>query len=536
MKHFNQISDFYEKALNCRMHGSVHGLIDDAASRIPEAKAWHFIESRDEISYAGLSRATRQVAAGLSLLGVGSMDRVAVQLPNVPEFPLSWIGIGRLGAVMVPVNYRYSPREVAYVISDSGANLLVTTAEMARAFMTNAETADLISPDRIIVVDGEVPGTKGWADIAEADPVELPDVDADALLNIQYTSGTTGFPKGCMLSHDYWLVLSAVVAARLNFQKQNVLVAQPFFYMDPQWTLAMSVRLGGTLVVAPGPSISRFMGWVREYDIGFCSFPELLAKEPPRPDDADNPLRDVVIYGVPGHMHADVEKRFGIRARDGYGMTEIGSAIISPFELENIIGSGSCGIASPFRELSIRDPEGNEVPVGQEGELWVRGRSIMQGYWQRPDANAQSFGDGGWFRTGDLFCRDEAGLFYITGRLKDMIRRSSENIAAREVEVVSVGFAGVREAAAVPVPDEARGQEVKIYLVPEQMPDDRDAFLGRYFEHCQRELAPFKIPRFVEFREALPKTVSEKIAKQDLINSTPDLRVNSYDRVDQTWR
>jgi crotonobetaine/carnitine-CoA ligase len=182
----------------------------------------------------------------------------------------------------------------------------------------------------------------------------------------------------------------------------------------------------------------------------------------------------------------------------------------------------------------VVDESGNDVPDGETGELVVRGPGIMSGYYCRPDANRDSyFGD--WFRTGDLFRRDERGFHYIVGRLKDMVRRSSENIAAREVEAVLRGMPEILEAAIVPVPDAMRGEEVKAYIVLQPEAREGGLELERIFAHCEANLASFKVPRYIEFIDALPKTPSEKIAKGVLLKSRPDLRSGSYDRVEGRW-
>jgi len=205
-----------------------------------------------------------------------------------------------------------------------------------------------------------------------------------------------------------------------------------------------------------------------------------------------------------------------------------------PIEATDMIGSGSCGMPSPFREARIVDADDNPVKQGDIGELQVRGPGMLQGYYNRPEATAAALKDG-WFRTGDLFRQDERGYFYIVGRLKDMIRRAGENIAAREVEAVLRGMPEVVEAAAVPVPDETRGQEVKAYIVlkPGVMPADLPP--ERLIAFCEANLAKFKVPRYIAYIEKLPKTPSEKIAKQVLVQGVADLRSGSYDRVAGKW-
>ena len=171
------------------------------------------------------------------------------------------------------------------------------------------------------------------------------------------------------------------------------------------------------------------------------------------------------IYGAPRDLHARIEQRFDVVAREAFGMTEVGPARFMPIEATDMVGSGACGVPSPFRECKVIDGSGNEVAPGEVGELCIRGRGILLGYYNNPSATESAFLDG-WFRTGDAFRRDERGYFYIQGRYKDMIRRSAErNIAAREVEAVLNGLNEVGESAAVPVPDAIRGEEVKAYIV-----------------------------------------------------------------------
>jgi acyl-CoA synthetase (AMP-forming)/AMP-acid ligase II len=310
-----------------------------------------------------------------------------------------------------------------------------------------------------------------------------------------------------------------------------LLAAQPFYYMDPQWLLLMAMHLGGRLVVAPRASASRFLERVRREGVEYCIFPQPVLKLPERPDDAANPLKRVSIYGLRPDMHAVLERRFGCIARESFGMTEIGSGMTMPVEATNMVGSGSCGLPAPFREASIRDEQGRELGPGEIGELWIRGPGILKGYWNKAEATAEAFRAGGWFRTGDLFRRDAHDFHYIVGRVKDMIRRSGENIAAREVEAVLLQLDAVAEAAVIPVPDADRGQEVKACLVLKPGLTPADLPPEAVFAHCAGGLARFKVPRFLEYRDALPKTPSQKIAKHVLLAERADLRKGTVDRL-----
>lgn len=519
---------------------NIWALVRDAAAANGPQPMWTFFEESENATstYAEVKQGVERTAAALYEAGVRKGTHVAVMLPNIPQFPLTWLAIARLGAVMVPVNVTYTGRELHYVLTDSEATFLVLHDECMPAYEALGEEAPLAS-EHLLVVGNSGGVGRSLSQLMESAPdlpVDLPVPGIDDLVNIQYTSGTTGFPKGCMLTHRYWLTLSLVAGMRGGADEQatNILVAQPYFYMDPQWLTLMAMRAGGQIFVARRASSTRFMDWVRDYDIHYCLFPEIVYQQPPNALDGQNSLRRVSIFGFDKERHADLEKRYNTVARESFGMTEVGSALFLPREATHMVGSGSCGRPSPFREAKIVDSDGNEVPVGTVGELCIRGPGIMLGYYNKPEANASSyFGD--WFRTGDLFWKDEQGFHYIVGRLKDMIRRSGENIAAREVEAVLREHPHVLEAAAVGVKDVARGEEVKAYLVLRPGVAQGDVPPEAIFEHCRTKLAAFKIPRFIEYRDSLPKTPSEKIAKQKLVAEKADLRVGSFDRVAGAW-
>lgn len=514
-------------------------LLDAAAADAPNHIAWNFFEIGETATYAELRRRVNGLARALLDQGIRKGTHVAVMLPNIPAMPTTWLALARLGAVMVPVNPSYSARELAFVLNDSDTEYVVIHQDSVPTLDTALADGSISIPDgRIFVVGGEEGGSRRrWEDLAahELDDFTAPEpVGLDDLLNIQYTSGTTGFPKGCMLTQRYWLTAGKVNAFRDARKYERILASTPFFYMDPQWLLLMTFYQRATLFVAARQSASRFMDWVRTYRINFCLFPLILYKSPESPLDRQHELVRVNVYGVPRDIHAKLEERFDLVAREAYGMTEVGSAFFMPIEAEDMVGSGSCGLPSPFRECRIADPQGSTLPVGEVGELLIRGPGIMLGYYNNPEATAKAF-HGDWFRTGDLFRQDERGYFYIQGRIKDMIRRAGENIAAREVEAVLTGMPEILEAAAVPVRDELRGEEVKAYLVPQPGVEANGSLIDRVIEHCKRNLAPFKVPRYLEIVEALPKTSSGKIAKQSLMEQKPDLRSGSYDRVTGQW-
>ena len=526
-----------------RFPANIGSLIREAAAQTPDTTALSFFEAGRTLTYAELDRMVDRVALALAAQGVAFGDKVGVMLPNIPEFPLCWLALMRIGAVMVPVNLRYTGRELAYVLDDSQARFLVihdTCAEQLRAARAGA-AGSFPADERIVLVGAAAGGALArFEDIvaatAEGGRYEGVEPGHDTLANIQYTSGTTGFPKGCMLTHDYWLLLALSAAAGMGADavKRSLLWA-PFFYMDPQWQLLMSMKLGAVAYIAERLSLSRFFDWVREHRIHYTYFPEAVLKSLPRSDaDKTIALRYINAFGWSPEGIAEVEERFGLIARDSFGMTEIGAGMMMPHAATHKLQSRSCGLPAPFREVRVVDADGQPCPPGTPGELQVRGRSILWGYYKNPAANAGAF-DGGWFRTGDLFTRDDEGYLRIVGRIKDMIRRSGENISAREVEAVANAHPEVEESAAVPVPDPLRKEEVKIYLKLREgvVADafDMDAFLA----HCAQHLAAFKVPRYVGFVDSFPRTASHKISKPALIAASDGLRHGSYDRSEGKW-
>lgn len=509
---------------------NIDALLTEAAIAAPDTIACQFIATGETITYARLREDVSRIAAGLHALGVQHGTKVAVMLPNVPAFPLTWLALARIGAVMVPVNIRYTGRELAYAVTDSEAEFVVLDA----AYLAVLEDAALRLPARQIIVAGAPnAGFIEWDSLRSASPDPLPVVPAiDDLMSIQYTSGTTGLPKGCMLPQRYWLTCAKAYAACDGLRFRRILSANPFFYMTPQWLLLMAFYQRATQFVAPHLSLSRYAEWMRSYKIEFCWFPQdAHLVVPPTPIDRENAIVRANLSLHRKELHAEIEQRFGFPLRTAFGMTEIGMGLYTPLAASEMTGSGSCGMPGPFREARIADPNGATVPVGQEGELLIRGPGLLQGYWRKPEATQAAF-HGDWFRTGDLARQDTRGFVTIAGRIKEMIRRAGENISATEVESVLLGLQGVAEAAAVPVPDTQRGEEVKAYLVLAEGVTATDLPPEQVIAHCRTQLASFKVPRYIEYRTSpLPRSTSGKVQKPILLAETDDPRRNSWDRL-----
>ncbi|MGD9922562.1 MAG: class I adenylate-forming enzyme family protein [Pseudorhodoplanes sp.] len=519
---------------------SLPRLLADAAAEAPNHIFCNFFELNRSFTYREFHACTEQLASSLHQRGIGRGTHVGLMLPNVPEFLIAWFALSRIGAVLVPINPAYTTREVAFVIETGDVEWLFVGASGLETLQQIESLDRLIPAERIIYCGEESQIYQTWNAVFKTDTsaAELPPVEnvrSTDLASIAFTSGTTGFPKGCMLSHRFYTVIGLVNTYRDGRNFQRILTTMPLFYVDPRWQVLMAIYRRGTVFVATKPSASRLMDWVRKYQIQFCLFPEVATKQPPSPLDKEHELVRVTMYGITPDRHAEIEERYDFVARESYGMTEVGSVLFTPIEDPSTVGTGSCGRVCAFRETQIVDEDGNVVPPGELGELRVKGPGIYDGYYKNKSATNEAFKDG-WFCTGDIFRRDERGYFYLKGRVKDMIRRANENIAAREIEAVLRMMPEVVEAAALPVPDPDRGEEVKVYVVLQPGLSADEVPPQLIIEHCERNLARFKIPRYVAYATDFPKTPSDRIAKHLIIKASADLRLGSYDRVDDCWR
>ncbi|NNF80905.1 MAG: acyl--CoA ligase, partial [Rhizobiales bacterium] len=441
------------------------------------------------------------------------------------------------------VNTGYTATELSFVLNDSDAQFLIIEEEYLPVFAGIPARPEMLK-DSNIIVRGSASAEQGaLQDLIEtgAFPFDPPvRIEASDLLNIQYTSGTTGFPKGCMLTHEYWMRASYTLAFTRGGAEhgiENVLVWAPFFYMDGMWQLLSGFYLNATCYVARRMSMSQFFSWLIDYQIHTCTFPEPALKAfPPSGEDAKVGLKYIYAFGWRPESKRTMEERFpGCAARDAYGMTELGTATVTPMTAGERNFARTCGLEAPERKLKIVDEAGQEVVRGERGELWVSGRGIMWGYYKRPEANREVF-RGKWFRTGDIFYQNEDGYYFIVGRMKDMVKRAGENIAAREVEAVLNELEEVMESAIVPVPDPQRGEEVKAYIRLKDGVSAEACSPEHILAHCEAHLAKFKLPRYFAYVEDFPRTPTRKIAKQRMLAEIEDLTVDAFDQKDGVWR
>ncbi|KGT73258.1 acyl-CoA synthetase [Bradyrhizobium japonicum] len=491
-------------------------------------------ERGERATYSEMDRWSNRYARALRKFGVRKGDRVGVMMPNRIEWPTLWFALAKLGAVMVPIDMYYTPREVGYILTDTQATFAIVDDSAWPVFGAMDPWPKELSKEQVIFVGQASGGTaitlhQLFKEVDDA-PVDE-DVGPEDLLTIQYTSGTTGFPKGCMLTHDYWGVASYVGASLCPYKRYLSWASSS--YISWPFILLNSYGQGGTLYVAQQMDASQFMDWVKNFRIEWCALPRLIAE-----GDNDPPASLKHVWQYDGWSAETVhryQEEFGVRGTYPFGMTEIGAGTQMPPDFPEMNEAGSVGIRSLFRELRLVDDDGGPIPIGEVGELWVKGRGIFKGYWKKPDTNADCF-EGEWFKTGDLLRRDEFGFFWFVGRRKDVIRRSIENIAAREVEAIIREIPEIADVAAVPVPDKKVGEEVKIYVELRKGLTSADLNVERILEHARARLAPFKVPRYIAFIQTLPRTVtSNKVLKRELM-AVSDQLSGTYDSEEKRWR
>lgn len=456
-----------------------------------------------------LGRAAR-LAAGLRGLGITLGDRVGVMLPNSPDVGVAYASIWRAGGVAMPMLFLLAPPEVRYILEDSGA-VAIITAEMFLPTVT-AALEGMTTPPRVIVT-----GTPAYEELAGADRLDIIDRAADDLAVIAYTSGTTGAPKGVMLTHDNLLFNaenSASVAATrdgdiaigclplahlfgigaglsVTFYKIKTVLLE-WFTAEGFFEAVNTHKVTSSALV---PTMVQFM-------LGHADF-----------DSVDwSSMRYVVVGAspLPVETAKEFERRTGARVLEGYGLTET-SPTTSVMRIDEH-RPGSCGRPAPNVSVQIRGSDGDALPPGERGEVCIKGRNIMAGYYNRPDATAEAVRDG-WFHSGDVGYLDEDGFLYITDRTKDLIIRGGLNVYPTDVEATLYEHPAVIEAAVVGAPDAALGEQVHAFVVtrPGMSADEADLLA-----HCKERLATYKTPVRVHFRDVLPKNAVGKILKREL--------------------
>lgn len=468
--------------------------------------------------YEELADRIDRFAGALAQRGVAQGDRVAYLGNNHPDFLTSFFACGLIGAVFVPLNTRLAPRELEYMIEDSGARLLIThqdLREVARA----ASWSSAI--DRRIVVDGpaEAPAVESFDEVVAAASAEpsVAAVGLDDPAMILYTSGTTGRPKGAVLTHGNftWNSMNVLVDYDVSSDERTLLIA-PLFHVASLGMGALPTLLkGGTVVLHERVDPGAVLGAIQQHRVtslsGVPTTFQLLAEHPDWDTTDLSTLRNLTCGGssVPLRVIDAYAKR-GLSFSSGYGMTETSPGATSlPYRKarEHV---GSSGIAHFFTDVRVVGPDGEPLPTGEAGEIEISGPNVMKEYWLRPDATRDSH-RGEWLRSGDIGFLDEQGYLTISDRVKDMIISGGENIYPAEVEQLIMERTEIESVAVIGVPDERWG-EVPLAIAVLRSEISADEVLA----HLAGRIAKYKIPRGVRFVDELPRTASGKIRKADL--------------------
>ena len=507
------------------------------------------------ITYGEFLSRVKRTAAMFRELGIQRGDRVCLFLPNVPEFHYCWFGLSLIGAISVPVNVAYKRDEAAYIFDNAGAAAVVAHTTLQGV----ADAAAEISPSvvhRLLVTtpsntedagtappESEVNQGK-WRDFGDAlaksgasELAELPDISPDEISMLVYTSGTTGNPKGVQVTHLMYVAAGQGFAHWTEASANDrFFTCLPFFHANAQYYSTMgSLAAGATLVVAERFSASRFWEQVREAEATVVNFigmmMPVLAKQPESPLDRSNTVR--LFYGSPAfapEFLQGFQERFGTDIIVGFGMTETCYGSIEKIGDRRRANSSGQPRRHPddgfVNQIRIVDDDGKPVETGQPGEITIKNPALMPGYWRNEEQTGLALREG-WLHTGDLGWLDEDGFLYFVDRKKDVIRRRGENISSQEVEDVIKRHPTVLDCAVIAVPSELGEDEVKAYVTP-RPPAVVDA--ETIVRWCAENLAYFKVPRYVEVREELPRTPSLRVRKDLLRQEREDLVAGCFDR------
>lgn len=492
------------------------------------------------VTYGDLADRVARLASGLAGIGIDRADKVALMLPNCDDFVVLFYALAKLGAVQVPINPQHRGRPLEYVLGHCDATVLVAEAGRLRGLEAELQLPPSL---RTLVGRGDMSTVPAFpaatllsleALYATDDGGSFPEVRPDDLVGIIYTGGTTGPPKGVMITHNFAV---ANITRQSGSYERPILDADgtflcclPLFHGIQFHALLTPLLVGARLAIIEKFSASRFWNEVRDSGATMTmlvgGMVPILWSQPERDDDLDHPLRYIVGNPMPKDIHRDFEQRFGVKLLDGYAVTETLALTTSPLDATPV---GSCGRPMPGgAEVRVVDAVGRELPPGAEGEFVARPRrrhTIMEGYYKQPDETMEAFRDL-WYHTGDVGYRDEAGFMYFVRRETDAIRRRGTRIAVYEIEQTAARYGVVVEAALVGVPDALGDEELKIVL---ELEPGSTLETGDFIEFLRDNLPEHMVPRYVELVESLPRSVLGRVQKQELRD--PGVTGATWDRL-----
>ena len=536
--------------IDTSQYGSLVELLEESFAKFADRKA--FICMDKSISYRDLDEMSLSLAAFLQGKGLAKGARVALMMPNVLQYPIATAAVLRAGCAVVNVNPLYTPRELEHQLKDSGAEAIVVLENFAHTVeqvlphsqvkhVIVASMGDLLGFKGMIVnlvvrrvkkmvPAFSLPGAVAFNDALAAGKslrFNKPKIGPDDVAFLQYTGGTTGVSKGATLLHrnivanvlqnDAWL--QPALAAPPHVDQLLVVCALPLYHIFALTACyLLAVRAGGANLLIPNPrDIAGFMKELMKYQVN--SFPAvntLYNGLMHHPDFAKLDFSKLKIsngggMAVQRPVAEQWKKITGCSIAEGYGLSETSPTLTcNPATATEF--NGSIGIPVPSTYISIRDDDGNEVPIGEAGEICAKGPQVMAGYWNRPDETAKVMTADGYFRTGDIGVMAADGFIKIVDRKKDMILVSGFNVYPNEIEEVIAGHPGVLECAVIGVPDEKSGEAVKAFVVKK----DPNVTAEDIVKFCRENLTAYKVPKHIEFRTSLPKTNVGKILRRQL--------------------
>ncbi|MGX9716420.1 long-chain-fatty-acid--CoA ligase [Janthinobacterium lividum] len=537
--------------IDCTQYRSVTHLLEESFQKYADRNA--FVCMDKFLTYRELDKLSLQMGAWLQSKGLKTGARVAIMLPNVLQYPVAMAAILRAGYTVVNVNPLYTPRELQHQLVDSGSEAIIvlenfaTTVEQVLPHtqvrhVIVATMGDMLGGLKGTIVNFVVrkikkmvpafslPGAISFNKmLAEGARLSLTPVQQghDDIVFLQYTGGTTGVSKGAMLLHrnvianvlqnEAWI--SPVMTKEMRATSMGFMCALPLYHIYSLTVSAlMGMRVGGLNVLIPNPrDIPGFVKELSKHKI--VVFPAVNTLYNALLNNADFAKLDFSSYKVCNGggmaLQRNVAERWlkltGCPLIEGYGMSET-SPVVTGNRVDITEFTGTIGLPFPSTEVAILNDDGVEVPLGEPGEIAVRGPQVMAGYWQRPDETAKSMTADGFFKTGDVGVMDERGYVKIVDRKKDMIIVSGFNVYPNEVEDVVASCPGVLECACIGVPDANAGEAVKVFVVRK----DPNLTVEQIREHCKHELTAYKKPKYIEFRDELPKTNVGKILRRQL--------------------
>jgi crotonobetaine/carnitine-CoA ligase len=499
---------------------NVRDFMEEAVRQVPNETFMMY--GAEEISYREFKRRVDEAASAWHQLGVRKGDRVAFMLENRPEFLQCWLGLAKIGGILVAINTRWQRAEIEYFLNLSEPRFGLVGEQYRDVFRSTVAAVPTLERVFTFGTDRHFADFSALLKRSSPAPPRI-ELSADDVISFISTSGTTGRPKAVMQTHGNYVLTGEGYASWVELQpRERIYLCLPLFHINSQaYTVMGAIAARGTIVLVERFSASRFWSDMTEYGVNVFNYIGsmlvVLMKREPSAEERGHAVR--LTYGgpaLPGPVREEVERRFGFTVISGIGMSETTFGLIEPLHQNK--RPGTLGTVRQHPDPRIRnearvvDDDGLDVQTGEVGELIFRSPVQMKGYYREPGQTANTIRDG-WLYTGDLVRQDEDGYFYFVDRKKDIIRVRGENVASSEVEQVLNDHPAVREASVVGVPSELTDEDVAAFVVPQF---GANTAAEELIEWCRARLAPFKVPRYLWLVQSLPKTETLRTEKHNL--------------------